>query len=84
MATKLYFHSSTATYAPTAGEKSTALPDGTANNLSTHESRYMNTTIGTTVTSVVQASLAQTARQSGLMARFSSDRLATQTIGAQT
>jgi hypothetical protein len=83
MATKLYFRNVTSPYAPTAGTKSTALPDGTDNSLTENDSQSLLLTTATDVR-VSITSLAQSTRQSGRFARFTSDRLASQTISANT
>lgn len=69
--------------APTSGEKSTALPNGTANG-TTPINRLMSPVKGTSLSGVLTTTLAQTARQSGTAIRFISNRLAAQTISANT
>jgi hypothetical protein len=84
MPTLFYPTTSTATYAPTTGKKSTALPSGTQNSITTYESRYFSP-LGTTTDVIASvSSLAQTAAQSGMLARFTTDPLAAQTIGSGT
>lgn len=86
MATRLFFRNEAAlpaADAPTAGEKSTALPNGTANGTSP-TSRLMSPVKTATQTSAAVTTLAQTARQSGTVLRFVSNRLAAQTINANT
>ena len=86
MATTLYLRVATAANPPTTGEKSTALPVGTANsNTGTgFEDLSLSTTIGSAQTSKQRTSLAQTAHQDGLIARFTSPALDAQTIAANT
>jgi len=84
MATRLYFRDETSSNAPTAGSKSTALPNGTDNSLTANDSQSLLLAQGTSNTTVTINSLAQTARQSGRFARFTSDPLASQTISANT
>jgi hypothetical protein len=84
MATRLYFNDSTSALAPTAGTKSAALPDGTNNSLTANDSQSLSTTVGNSDVQVNITSLAQTARQSGRFARFTSMPLAAQTISANT
>jgi hypothetical protein len=83
MATRLYFRDDTSSNAPTAGSKSTALPNGTDNSLTANDNQSLLLTTGTNV-QVDITSLAQTARQSGRFARFTSDLLESQTISANT
>jgi hypothetical protein len=81
----IFYHTSdTASYAPTTGEKSAALPSGTQNSITTYESQYFNPIQTTTNVSASVSSLAQTTAQSGMLARFTTDPLAAQTIGAGT
>jgi hypothetical protein len=84
MATRLYFRDDTSSNAPTAGSKSTALPDGTDNSLTANDSQSLLLTEGTSNTTVSITTLAQLARQSGRFARFTSEPLASQTISANT
>jgi len=83
MATRLYFRDETSSNAPTAGSKSTALPDGTDNSLTANDSQSLLLTTATDV-QVNITTLAQSTRQSGRFARFTSDLLASQTISANT
>ena len=83
MATRFYFRDITSPYAPTAGTKSVALPTGTNNSLTANDDQSLLLTTGTNV-QVDITSAAQTARQSGRFARFTSDPLASQTISANT
>jgi hypothetical protein len=84
MTTRLYFRDITSDNAPTAGSKSVALPNGTNNSLTVNDSQSLSTTQGNSDTTVTIDSLAQTARQSGRFARFTSQLLAAQTISANT
>jgi hypothetical protein len=84
MATRLYFRDETSSNAPTAGSKSTALPDGTDNSLTENDSQSLLLAQGTSNTTVTITTLAQTTRQSGRFARFTSEPLASQTISANT
>lgn len=84
MATRLYFNDATSLNPPTSGTKSTALPDGTDNSLTANDSQSLSLEQGTTNTTVSITTLAQTTRQSGRFARFTSNELATQTISANT
>ncbi len=84
MATRLYFSDVTSLKAPTAGTKSLVLPNGTDNSLTANDSQSLSLIIGTTDVQVDISSLAQTARQSGRFARFTSDVLVSQTVTAQT
>jgi hypothetical protein len=84
MATRLYFRDVTSVDAPTAGSKSTALPNGTDNSLTANDSQSLLLTTGGSNVQVDITSLGQTARQSGRFARFTSDALAAQTISANT
>lgn len=83
---KLYLHVSTSANAPSNGKKSTALPSGTfvGNSGSGFENLSMNGTIGKAQTSKAITTLAQTAKQNGYIARFTSPLLAAQTIAANT
>jgi hypothetical protein len=83
MATRFYFRNVVSDYAPTAGTKSLVLPNGTDNSLTANDNQSLLLTQATDV-QVNITSLAQTARQSGRFARFTSDRLAAQTISANT
>jgi hypothetical protein len=83
MATRFYFRNVVSDYAPTAGTKSLVLPNGTDNSLTANDNQSLLLTQATDV-QVDITSLAQTARQSGRFARFTSDRLAAQTISANT
>jgi hypothetical protein len=83
MATRLYFRDETSSNAPTAGTKSTALPNGTDNSLTANDSQSLLLTTGTDI-QVDITTLGQTARQSGRFARFTSEPLASQTISANT
>jgi hypothetical protein len=83
MATRLYFRDIVSPDAPTAGSKSVALPNGTNNSLTANDNQSLLLTQGTDV-QVNISSLAQTARQSGRFARFTSEPLASQTISANT
>jgi hypothetical protein len=90
MATRLYFRNIISSNAPTAGSKSTALPDGTNNSpldqpgvISFRDSHSLLLETGTDVQVDIN-SLAQTTRQSGRFARFTSDPLTSQTISANT
>jgi hypothetical protein len=91
MATRLYFRNIISSNAPTAGSKSTALPDGTNNSpldqpgvISFRDSHSLLLAQGTSNTTVTITTLAQTTRQSGRFARFTSEPLASQTISANT
>lgn len=87
MATRLYLHVAAASDPPTAGDKSSALPSGTANANSgaSFESLSMNTSIGSSETSKTRTSLAQTADQDGYICRFTTTTLdVNQTISANT
>lgn len=79
--TTFYWHSATSS-GPTSSQ-STALPWGT-NTTGTVTAGTMTTTIGTGTDSRSINSAAQTARQSGLFAIFTSDELEAQTVSAQT
>jgi hypothetical protein len=83
MATRFYFRDITSPYAPTAGTKSLVLPDGTDNSLTANDSQSLLLETGTDVQVDIN-SLAQTTRQSGRFARFTSDPLESQTISANT
>lgn len=86
MATRLFFRTGSSlptNDAPSAGEKSTALPNGTANGTSP-VSRLMSPVKSTAQATSLTTTLAQTARQSGTAIRFVSNRLAAQTINANT
>jgi hypothetical protein len=80
--TTFYFSQSVNSLAPTAGEKSAVWPDGTDNSQAFSE--WTLSRSASTATPAAFSSLAQTARQSGIVNRFTSDELAAQTIGAQT
>jgi hypothetical protein len=85
VATRLYLRDLTSSNAPTAGEKSAALPVGTfKGNSGTVESLSLSTTKGNSDVSTSITSLAQTAHQDGYIARFTSDPLTAQTIPAQS
>lgn len=83
MATRLFIRETTAATSPTTGEKSTALPVGTDGGDFNEDLSLLltNTTAQTTYT---YSSLAQTAQQSAMMARHSSQALQAQTINANT
>jgi hypothetical protein len=86
MATRLYLRNVLAANAPTAGEKSTALPVGTA-QLQTGantQDRSLLLTKGTTQTSISLTGLGQTTHQDNYLARFTSLPLSAQTVTAQT
>jgi hypothetical protein len=83
MATRFYFRNITSPYAPTAGTKSAVLPNGTDNSLTANDSQSLLLTTDTDV-QVDITSLAQTTRQSGRFARFTSNPLVSQTISANT
>jgi hypothetical protein len=83
MATRLYFRDIVSPDAPTAGSKSVALPNGTNNSLTANDNQSLLLTQGSDI-QVNISSLAQTARQSGRFARFTSEPLASQTISANT
>jgi hypothetical protein len=84
MATRFFFATDTAAFAPTAGSKSTALPDGTDNSLTANDSQSLLLTANNSASTESINTLAQTARQSGRFARFTSDRVTAQTISANT
>jgi hypothetical protein len=84
MATRLYFRDDTSSNAPSAGSKSSALPNGTNNSLTANDSQSLLLDQGTSDTTVSINTLAQTTRQSGRFARFTSEPLASQTISANT
>lgn len=86
MATRFYLRSTTASPTPTAGEKSTALPVGTAdgNSGTGFEDLSLSVSKGAAQTSVGRNTLAQTTDQDNYLARFSSPALAAQTFTAQT
>jgi len=84
MATRLFFATNTSAYTPTAGSKSVALPNGTNNSLTANDDRSMLITANNSTTTVTINSIAQTARQSGRFARFTSERLLAQTVSANT
>jgi len=84
MATRLYFRDVTSSNAPTSGSKSTALPNGTDNSLTANDSQSLLLTQGGSDVTVDITSLAQTARQSGRFARFTSEPLAAQTVSSNT
>lgn len=85
MATRLYLRGDIlpSVDAPSAGEKSTALPAGTANG-TTPTSYHMSPVEGSSQTSVTVTTLAQTTSQTGCLARFVSNRLPSGTISANT
>lgn len=74
----LYFSTETSPYAPTAGSKSVALPNGTDRSVTTNDSESLSVFQGTTNVLQSITTAAQTARQSGRFGRLTSDRLATQ------
>lgn len=81
----LYFRADqTSPYAPTAGSKSVALPNGTDRSVTTNDSEVLSVTQG--ATNVLQSitTAAQTARQSGRFGRLTSERLDTQSWIADT
>lgn len=84
MGTRLFLRSTTASPAPTLGEKSTALPLGTAtlNSGATFESLSLSVNKGASEVTRTIASKAQTTQQSMYIARFSSVPLVAQTIPA--
>lgn len=83
MTQKFYFHADVPTYKPTTGEKSTALPVGTFNNVALVDG-YMDDGRGDAQVSQTYSSLAQTADQDAYLARFSSDPLVAGTYGSGT
>jgi hypothetical protein len=86
MATRLFFRETTNlnTNYPTAGDKSTALPVGTDGG-DFNQNQDLSLQNGpTTATNLTYASLAQTAQQSAMIARFTSPRLRSQTVNANT
>jgi hypothetical protein len=86
VATRLYLRNILAAGAPTAGEKSTALPVGTAGLQSgaNTQDRSLLLTKGTTQTSIAFTGLGQTTHQDNYLARFTSLPLSAQTVTAQT
>jgi hypothetical protein len=82
--TLFYLRNVTSAQAPSGGSRSTALPTGTANNQSGALSLSLLESVGSSQTSVSFSTVAQTAVQSGILARFTSDPLGAQTISAQT
>jgi hypothetical protein len=84
VATRFFCVSNTATYAPTTGKKSTALPNGTNRTVTTNESRAFSLTNNASATNASNTTAAQTARQSGMTLRCTSERLSAQTISANT
>ena len=85
--TKFYLRVALAANPPSNGEKSTALPVGTAtasNSGTGFEDLSLSTTIGTAATNKQLNSTAQTAHQDNYIARFTSAALAAQTINADT
>jgi hypothetical protein len=83
MTTRLYFRNIVSPDAPTADSKSVALPNGTNNSPAANDNQSLLLTQGSDV-QVDITSLAQTARQSGRFARFTSEPLSSQTISANT
>ena len=84
MATRLYFRDIISPDTPTTGSKSVALPNGTNNSLTENDNQSLLLEQGTSNTLVSITTLAQTTRQSGRFARFTSEPLASQTISANT
>jgi hypothetical protein len=84
MATRFFFATDTAAFAPTAGSKSTALPNGTDNSLTANDSQSLLLTANNSAVTETINTLAQTARQSGRFARFTSGSVTAQTISANT
>jgi hypothetical protein len=84
MATRFYFRDVISDYAPTAGTKSLVLPDGTDNSLTVNDDQSLLLIQGSSDTTVSINTLAQTTRQSGRFARFTSNILESQTIAANT
>jgi hypothetical protein len=84
MPTRFYHRADTSSNAPSTGTKSAVLPDGTANSRSTDESRALTADVPATNEAFTAnfSTLAQTARQSGLIARFTSAPLTAQTISS--
>lgn len=89
MATRFYLLTDSAIdsfndpYAPTSGEKSTALPVGDSNS-SSPGSYFLSTTIGAGQGSIGYTTLASSTQQSGVARRWYSRQLLPQTITAQT
>lgn len=84
MATRLFLRNTAALFPPTAGEKSTALPAGTANNQAGKESLALSLVKGPAEQTTGFSTLAQTGLQNGLLQRHTSPKLAAQTISANT
>lgn len=81
----LYFRSNlTSAYAPTAGSKSVALPNGTDRSVTTNDSDALSVTQGPANALQSITTAAQTARQSGRFGRLTSERLDTQSWTADT
>ena len=86
MATRLYFRETTNlnTNYPTTGDKSTALAVGTdGGDFNQNQDLSLINAAGA-ATNLTYASLAQTAQQSAMIARFTSPRLRAQTVNANT
>lgn len=89
MATRLHFRSMTTGTAgkaltfPTTGDKSTALPVGTDGG-DFNQSQDMTKDNAAAAVGLTYSTLAQTAQQSAMIARFSSSKLRAQTISANT
>lgn len=85
MSTRLFFRETNNlnTDYPTTGDKSTALPVGTDGG-DFNQNQDLSLIEGVGLTGRTYASLAQTAQQSAMIARFTSPRLRSQTVSANT
>jgi hypothetical protein len=86
MPVRFYHRSSTSSNAPGTGTKSAVWPDGTDNSSTANENQLMTDTAppANETLYLARSTLAQTARQSGLIARFTSPLLASQSLSAGT
>jgi hypothetical protein len=86
MPTRFYHRSSTSTNAPSTGTNSAVWPNGTQNSLTSFQSQLMDDSVppANEAFTATVSTLAQTARQSGILARFTSPALASQTLSSGT
>jgi hypothetical protein len=84
MPTRFFFATDVSALTPTSGTKSAVLPDGTNNSLTANDNQSLLLAANSAANTVDISTLAQTTRQSGRFARFTSGALLAQTVSANT
>lgn len=84
MASRLYIRETTASFAPTAGDKSAVLPVGTDGGDFNQSLALDHETLSTAQTDYTFSTAAITTQQSAMLARHTSPKLRAQTIAANT